>query len=268
MVALLREFPDVRDVQSGAVAARPARGVCRGPGPGSVSRLGLKPADGLDRRRRRLHPRELLPRAAAANDRRLSRGTPSCWRGGAACRPPAERRGGRGASPPTTCATCRSGRSWPGSIPSISTATSAFRRLMRRGGDFTEEDKVVLREVELELLNASFPRTGTRRPAARSRSPRRRSTTQSCRCCATPTCICARTRDSRDAARSASCIPRMPRSSWRGRRPATSGCSAAGRSGLWPSEGSVSDAMVPLVAAGGVRVDGDRRADPGAHAGR
>ena len=36
--------------------------------------------------------------------------------------------------------------------------------------------------------------------------------------------------------------------------------------GMWPSEGSVSDAMVPLVAAGPVSVDGHRRADSGPHA--
>ena len=47
---------------------------------------------------------------------------------------------------------------------------------------------------------------------------------------------------------------RTPRTRWSsssGRPPATSGCSDGGRSGLWPSEGSVSDAMVPLVAAAG-----------------
>ena len=35
--------------------------------------------------------------------------------------------------------------------------------------------------------------------------------------------------------------------------------------GLWPSEGSVSDAMVPLVARAGFTMDGDRRADSGPH---
>ena len=65
---------------------------------------------------------------------------------------------------------------------------------------------------------------------------------------------------------SGSCTPRMRSSSSSGplayherlfgRRPV----------GLWPSEGSVSDAMVPLVAARRLRVDGHRRADPGADA--
>ena len=98
---------------------------------------------------------------------------------------------------------------------------------------------------------ASFPDTargGRARPDRDSRP--RRSTTRSCRCCATPTCTCARTR-SRGCRGSGSSIPRTPPSSSRARPRATSGCSAGEPVGLWPSEGSVSDAMVPLVAAGG-----------------
>ena len=38
--------------------------------------------------------------------------------------------------------------------------------------------------------------------------------------------------------------------------------------GLWPSEGSVSDAIVPLAAASGFQLDGDRRADPRPDPGR
>ena len=72
MVALLREFPGVQVtfnlvpsllVQLEAFAADRARD--------RYLELSLKPAADLDDRRYRLHPRELLPRAAAADDRRL-----------------------------------------------------------------------------------------------------------------------------------------------------------------------------------------------------
>ena len=101
--------------------------------------------------------------------------------------------------------------------------------------------------------------TATRRRAGRSSSRRRRSTIRFCRCCATPTSTCARIptramprqpfRHPEDAARAARRAP----------SPVTSGCSAQRPVGLWPSEGSVSDAMVPLVGDGRLPVDGDRR---------
>ena len=193
-------------------------------------------------------------------------------RGDAAGRRPARR---RRRSRPTTCATCRSGRSSPGSIPSISTATRGSRRLRRQGPRTSPRTtRRLLRTVELELLNGVIPEY--RDAAARGPDrdlPRRRSTTRFCRCCATPTSTCGRTRDSpmprqrfqhpEDAAeqleRAVACHERLF-----GRRPV----------GLWPSEGSVSDAMVPLVAQGRLHVDGDRRADSRAdarhdlHAGR
>ena len=110
----------------------------------------------------------------------------------------------------------------------------------------------MLREVELELLNRVVPEyRDARRRADRSRCRPRRSITRFCRCCATPTSTCGRIpsrgcRGSRfqhpeDAAeqleRAAACHERLF-----GRRPV----------GLWPSEGSVSDAMVPLVGRGGL----------------
>src|SRR4051812_3419573 len=126
------------------------------------------------------------------------------------------------------------------------------RGLIAKGRGFSEEDKTVLREVELELLNKVIPeyREAARRgqieiaaspfyhpilpllcdtdvylrthPAARRpRQPFRRP---------------------EDAAeqlqRAVECHTRLF-----GERPV----------GLWPSEGSVSDAMVPLVAAAGFR---------------
>ena len=72
MVALLREFPGVRMtfnlvpsllVQLEAFAAEPR--------PRSVSRARAEAGRRPDRRRHRLHARELLSRAAAADDRRL-----------------------------------------------------------------------------------------------------------------------------------------------------------------------------------------------------
>ena len=171
----------------------------------------------------------------------------------------------RGGSPSTTCATCRSGRSSPGSTRSISTATRGSGRWSRRDADFTEDDKAMLRTVELELLNAVIP--AYRDAAARgqieiSTSPFYHPILP----LLCDTDIYQRTHpDSRDAA------PALPASRGRARAAGARGRvpRAAVRPpavGLWPSEGSVSDAMVPLVAAGRVRVDGDRRADPGADA--
>ena len=62
------------------------------------------------------------------------------------------------------------------------------RSLIERGRGFTEADKAVLRQVELEILNRVVPEyrdaLATR---AKSRSRRRRFTTRSFRCCATRT---------------------------------------------------------------------------------
>ena len=80
MVALLEEFPErPRDVQSGAVAARAARGVRRRPGPRSISRARSEAGRRAHPRTIGVHPPELLPCAAAADDRPLSAATPNCW---------------------------------------------------------------------------------------------------------------------------------------------------------------------------------------------
>ena len=127
---------------------------------------------------------------------------------------------------------------------------SRARALVAKDRGFSEDDKVVLREIELELLNAVIP--GYRDAAARgqvelstspfyhpilpllcdteiyrrthpdARSPRHRF---------------MHPEDAREQLdRAVACHERLF-----GERPA----------GLWPSEGSVSDAMVPLAAAAG-----------------
>jgi alpha-amylase/alpha-mannosidase (GH57 family) len=134
--------------------------------------------------------------------------------------------------------------------PSYLASDPRIRRLIDKGEQFTEDDKAELRTIELELLNATIP--AYRQRAARgqieistspfyhpilpllcdtevyarthpqSRMPRHRF---------------LRPEDALEQlTRAADCHERLF-----GRRPV----------GLWPSEGSVSDAMVPLVARAG-----------------
>ena len=135
MVALLREFPGVRMtfnlvpsllVQLEAFAGEPR--------PRSVSRAGPEAGRRADRRTTsRSSLAELLPRAAPADDRRLSalRGAARAARRRCDRRPTCAPR--RAASPSTTCATCRSGRSWPGSTRSISSGDARVRGAGREG---------------------------------------------------------------------------------------------------------------------------------------
>jgi alpha-amylase/alpha-mannosidase (GH57 family) len=126
------------------------------------------------------------------------------------------------------------------------------RQLLAKGRDYSEDDKALLRRVELEILNKVIPEYREAadrlqieisaspfyhpilpllcdtdiylRTHPHSRMPRRRF---------------ARPGDAAEQlARAAACHERLF-----GRRPV----------GLWPSEGSVSDAVVPLVAAAGFR---------------
>ncbi|MFN7914362.1 MAG: glycoside hydrolase family 57 protein [Vicinamibacterales bacterium] len=136
--------------------------------------------------------------------------------------------------------------------PEYHATDARVRSLVERGRLFTEDDKLVLREVELELLRAVIPAYRHGADAGRieistspfyhpilpllcdtdiykhthpaSRSPRRRFTR--------PEDALAQLEDA------AAYHERLF-----GRRPV----------GLWPSEGSVSDAMVPLVARAGFR---------------
>src|SRR5262249_48691614 len=126
------------------------------------------------------------------------------------------------------------------------------RALLEEGPGFSEQDKAVLREVELELLNRVIPEY--RAAAARGQIE----------ISASPfyhpilpllcdTDIYLRTHPN----------SRMPRQPFRHPEDAAEQLErAAGLHerlfgtrpvGLWPSEGSVSDAMVPLVAAAGFR---------------
>jgi alpha-amylase/alpha-mannosidase (GH57 family) len=125
-----------------------------------------------------------------------------------------------------------------------------LRRLVEKGSQFSEEDKAVLREVELEILNAVIP---TYRDAAQ-RGQVELSTSPFYHPILPLLCdtdIYKRTHPE----------SRMPRS--RFMRPEDA-AEQLGRAvinhvrlfgqapqGLWPSEGSVSDAMVPIVAEHG-----------------
>ena len=60
-------------------------------------------------------------------------------------------------SPPTICATSRSGTSSSGWIPTGCSATLGCTALVQQGSRFTELDKAALRGVELELLGRVIP---------------------------------------------------------------------------------------------------------------
>ena len=241
------------DVQPGAVAAGPARGVRRGAGARSVSRSRPEAGRRADAGGRRVHPPELLPRAAPAHDRDLSalRGAAgAAGRRRARCRAGARR--SRRASPRTTCATCRSGTSWPGSTRSIWTATAASARSWRRGAISPRTTRRSLRDVELELLNQVIPEYR----AAAERGQVEISTSPFYHPILPLLCdtdVYLRTHPGRRRAAAA-----LHASGGRGRATRARGrCHERlfGRRpvGLWPSEGSVSDAMVPLVAEAGFR---------------
>ena len=126
------------------------------------------------------------------------------------------------------------------------------RALVAKGREFSEQDKVVLREVELELLNKVIPEY--REAAARGQIeisaspfyhpilPLLCDTDVYCRTHPDARRPRQPFRRPEDAAeqleRAAACHARLF-----GERPI----------GLWPSEGSVSDAIVPLVDAAGFR---------------
>ncbi len=127
-----------------------------------------------------------------------------------------------------------------------------IRTLIAKGGHFSEDDKVVLREVELELIRKVVPEY--RDAAARgqieiSTSPFYHPILP----LLCDTDIYLRTHPH----------SRMPRARFRRPEDAAEQLSRAVAlheglfsrrpDGLWPSEGSVSDAMVPLVAAAGFR---------------
>jgi alpha-amylase/alpha-mannosidase (GH57 family) len=126
----------------------------------------------------------------------------------------------------------------------------AFRALIEKGRGFTEEDKESLRAVELELLRRVVPNTKRPRNAGQvelSTSPFYHPILP---------LLC-----DTDVYRRTHPDSRMPREPFRHPDDATEQLSRAvayherlfGQRpvGLWPSEGSVSDAMVPLVVQAG-----------------
>ena len=251
MVALLREFPDVqRHLQPRAVAARAARGVRRGPRARPHLELGLKPADAPDRRRARLLRRELLPRAAAADDRPV----PALRRAAARS---ARRRGTSGARGGAQFSDedLRDLQVWhklawidPFYLDARRAHPGAGRR---RTAASPRTDKATLREVELEILRAVIPEYRGGRGARPGRALDLAVLSPDSAAAVRHGHLPAHASAVADAARSGSAIPRTRPSSC----DAPSACHERlfGRApaGLWPSEGSVSDAMVPLVADAG-----------------
>ena len=216
--------------------------------------LGLKPADALTDGRRRVHPPELLPRAAAADDRRLS----ALRRAAGAARAAVERPGDVDAAARRFATDdLRDLQVWqklawidPSYLERDPRVAGARRE---RRATSPRTTRRLLRAVELELLNAVIPayrrarRGGTDRDldvavlspdsaAAVRYGDLQADAPELARCRGTGSCT-PRMRSSSSSGRSA-CHERLF-----GRRPV----------GLWPSEGSVSDAMVPLVAQAGFK---------------
>src|SRR5947207_198147 len=251
MVAILREFPDIRMtfnlvpsllVQLQAFADDRARD--------RYLELSLKPADALNYRdvdfildnffhAQREHMIDVYPRYAELLAKR-----------GGAAPTPEDRRVAAGRF---TVDDIRDLQVWQKLAwidPFYLDGDPRVRALVAKGRGFSEADKMVLRQVELEILNRVIPEY--RDAAARGQIE----------ISASPfyhpilpllcdTDIYLRTHPS----------SRMPRERFRHPEDASRQLSSAvalherlfGRRpvGLWPSEGSVSDAMVPLVAAAG-----------------
>jgi alpha-amylase/alpha-mannosidase (GH57 family) len=240
MVALLREFPSVRLtfnlvpsllIQLEAFAADRARD--------QYLELGLKPADQLTEAEsafivanffhaQRQRMIDIYPRYAELLERRAT-------------------------SLPFTTDDLRDLQVWQKLAwidPYYLAGDSRIRQLVAKGRDYAEEDKLVLRTVELELLNRVIPeyRDAARRgqielatsPFYHPILPLLCDTDIYRRTHPASTLPRRRFRHPEDAkaqlVRAADCHERLF-----GRRPV----------GLWPSEGSVSDAMVPLAARAG-----------------
>ena len=153
----------------------------------------------------------------------------------------------------TTCAICRCGTSSCGSTRSTSSADARVRgargqgAALHRGGQGD-----AARGRTRDPAARSFPSTRRRRREGRSSCRPRPSTTRFCRCSAT-----------RDVYLRTHPHSRMPRQ--RFRHPEDAAEQLRARSachqrlfgqpprGLWPSEGSVSDAVVPLARDAGFR---------------
>ena len=121
---------------------------------------------------------------------------------------------------------------------------------MGKGRDFTEDDKAILHEVELELLNKVIPEYRAAADPGQvelSTSPFYPDSAAAVRHGHLPA-----DPPQRSACRGTNSASRkMPPSSSRVPSAATSVCSGIGRSGCGRPKAPVSDAMVPLVAAAG-----------------
>src|SRR6185295_1107208 len=251
MVAILREFPRVKMtfnlvpsllVQLEAFAGNRAHD--------RVLELSLKPADGLDdqdidfilenffhaQRQRMI---DVNPRYAELLERRGSAWSTKGDRRAAATR--------------FTCDDLRDLQVWHKLVwfdPIYFEQDARVQRLVAKGRDFSEDDKALLRAVELELLNKVIPEyrdAASRGQIELSASPFYHPILP----LLCDTDIYLRTHpDSRMPRRrfvhpedAVDQLERAVRLHTRlfGQRPV----------GLWPSEGSVSDAMVPLAAAAG-----------------
>ena len=250
MVALLREFPSVRVtfnlVPSMLVQLEAfARDEARDP----HLQIGLKPADALTEEERAFavanffhahgprmiapYPRyaELLARRDAAGPQLSARGQSSSF----------------------STDDLRDLQVWHKLVwidPMFVAEDSRLQRLIAKGRDFSEEDKLTLRQAELALLRRVVPEyreASTRGQVELSTSPFYHPILP---------LLC-----DTDIYRRTHPDSRMPREAFRHPEDAAEQLSRAVSyheklfgsrpQGLWPSEGSVSDAMVPLVAAAG-----------------
>ena len=200
----------------------------------------------------RLHPPEFLPRASPADDRRLS-----ALRGaaGEARRAVAAARQPRRGRPPFSGDDLRDLQVWQKLAwldPFYLDDDERVRGLVSKERDYQRRGQALLRDVELEILNAVIPAYR----AAAARGPDR-----DFDLAVLPPDSAAALRHRHlqaDPSRFARCRgndsgTRRTRSSSDARCGLSQRLFGAAPTGLWPSEGSVSDAMVPLVARAGFK---------------
>ena len=187
MVALFREFPDVRATFNMVPSlARAARGVRRGSRARSHARARAEAGVRSHRRRQAVPAGQLVPRAAGADDRAVT----------ALFRTARKRDSGNGRALRTfTDADFRDLQVWSklAWVDPFFASDPRVAGLVSQDRDFTEADKAALRSLELDVLRPSCPSTARRRREGRWSCRRRRSITRFCPCCATPTSTCGRT---------------------------------------------------------------------------
>ena len=233
----------------GAVAAGAARGVRAPTRRATAPRARPEAGRAADRRGQALHPRELLPRAARADDRAVSALRGAAARG--ASRPAATAGAAQGALRTTTSATCRSGTSWRGSTRSGWTATRASRGCWRRAAASPKT-------TSWSCATSSSRSSASVIPEYAAAAARGQIEIVDVAVLSPDPAAAVRHRhlpaDAPALADAAAAVPASGgrrSSSWSARRSTTSALFGRRPVGLWPSEGSVSDAMVPLVAQAG-----------------